>query len=423
MAKSSKVDLWIVNHYANRPGSSGLSRSYDFGKKLVKLGYEVTIVCADIHYNTYEKLVDIPEGKNFLIEQIEGLRYYWIRTSRYNGNGLKRYMNIYSFFRGLNFNKLVQRLGKPDVIVGSSFHPLTIWACLKYKRSSGVPYVAEIRDLWPETMIQLGTSKLHPVVLLMDYIQKRVYCECDEIILNFPKAHEYVLELGLPIDRKKMTWISNGVNVEQFRNPAESYEFPLREGRYNVLNAGSLGNVYALEHLIEAAGILDQEGLPIDLHLVGSGPLEGKLKKQKEELNLSNVFFHKPIQKRKVPALIHQFDLLYASLMKSPLYKYGMSLTKLHEYMATGKPIVFAVNSVNNPVNDSGCGVTVDSSSPEDIAAGIKSIYTQSKAKQEELGLKGYRFAMENFDYDILTGKYDLVIQSAIRKGKERVKG
>lgn len=122
-----------------------------------------------------------------------------------------------------------------------------------------------------------------------------------------------------------------------------------------------------------------------------------------------------------MPSLIYQFDLLYASLMKSPLYKYGMSLTKLHEYMAAGKPIVFAVSAINNPVNDCGCSLTVDSSSPVDVADGIRSVYNRSKPEQEKMCLKDYQYALENFDYNILTRKHDLVIMSTVKKSHKRL--
>lgn len=415
MAKSTSIDIWIVNHYANRPGSSGLSRSYDFAKFLIKRGYSVTIICADIHYNTYDKLVDIPAGSSHLIQEIEGIRYHWIKTHPYTDNGLNRYRNIYSFYHGLNFKKLERRLGKPDVLLGSSFHPLTIWACLKYKRKTGVPFISEIRDLWPETMIQLGASKFHPAVLLMDFIQRKVYVECDQIILLFPFAHEYIQGLKIGVQRDKMTWIPNGVDVEKFHSTRISKSpVKINKRRFNIINAGSLGNVYSLEHLLGAAEILLSENLPIDIYLVGSGPLEKKLKNIKESKQLTNVHFHPSITKSEVPCMLKEFDVLYASLMESPLYKFGMSLTKLHEYMAVGKPIIFAVNAVNNPVSDSGCGLTVESNNSKEIASAIKKLYHSSEFDREVLSKKAYQYARKHFDYSALTDKLEEVIEKSI---------
>jgi glycosyltransferase involved in cell wall biosynthesis len=418
MGKPAEINLWIVNHYANRPGSSGLSRHYDFARYFVQKGYRVTILCADIHYNTYEKLVEIPQGMNHYVQEIEGIRYVWIRTIPYSGNGLKRYQNIYSFYLRLQLLKREKEIGRPDLIIGSSFHPFTIWAALKYKRKTGVPFIAEIRDLWPETMIQLGTSRFNPVVMLLDFIQKKVYKESDAIVLLFPKAYEYINSLQLGISSEKMNWIPNGVDVEQFSKPQYPTELVVDPNFFNVLNGGSLGNVYALEYLMQAAVILQNKKLPVHIYMLGSGPLEAKLKQMKVELKLENVFFKKSLPKVLMPAVLAQFDLLYASLMNSPLYKYGMSLTKLHEYMAAGKPIVFAVNAVNNPVNDSGCGFTVDSNDAAGIASAIERMYELSTEERQEMGNKAYKHALANFDYSALSTKYDTLIRRIITGGQ-----
>lgn len=414
MKPKDRINLWIVNQYAKTANIPGPTRHFDFASRLVKKGYQITIFCGNIHYNTYQQLVEIPSGQNYIIQEYEGIRYVWIRTLPYSNNGIRRYLNILSFYLRLNLRDKEKKLGRPDIILGSSFHPFSIWASLQYKKATGIPFIAEIRDLWPETMIQLGASKYHPAVVMMDYIQKQVYKGSDAIVLLFPKAHLYIEQLKLGIPRSKMSWIPNGVDVEVFKSPPKKSQQIADPKYFNILNAGSLGKVYALEYLMEAAAILQEKKLPIRIHLIGSGPLEEKLRNMKEDLGLDNVIFNGPVPKNEMPHVLSQFDVLYASLMNSPLYKWGMSLNKIHEYLSAAKPVVFAVNAINNPVNDSECGYTVASDQPKQIAETIERLYNLPSAERTNMGERGYKYAKGHFDYNILANRYDDVIRKTL---------
>jgi glycosyltransferase involved in cell wall biosynthesis len=417
MEESAKLKVWIVNHYALPPDEPGSSRHYALAKQLVKHGHEVFIFAANIHYNNYRQLREVAPKENYLAEEIEpGLHFVWIRTTPYTSNNWRRYLNIVSFVRRLKLNQKEKKFGTPDVIIGSSFHLFSPWMAMKYARKAKIPFITEIRDLWPETLIQLGAKKWNPLVLLLSYMEKRIYRESNHIILLFPYAYKYILQLNIGIKREKMSWIPNGVNVELFAN-AKVPDAPKfkRIGRFSILNAGSLGNVYVLEYLIEAAHLLTKKGLAVDIHFVGDGPKKESLKNYASELNLENVFFHDPVGKDQMPELLQEFDLLYASLMDSPLYKWGMSLNKIHEYLAAGKPIVFAVNAVNNPVKEAGAGITVKSNNSIQIAESIEAIMQLSPKEIDRLGSNGISYAKENFDFLKLGTQLNDIIYSSLK--------
>lgn len=422
MGKPAKLKLWIVNHYALPPNEAGSSRHYELAKELTKRNYDVYIFTSNIHYNNYKTLKVFKRSQTWLIEEFEpNLYFVWLKTHKYHKNNIHRYINILSFTWRLKLNSKAKIFGKPDIIIGSSFHLFSPWLSMKFAKKHNIPFISEIRDLWPETLIQLGFSKWNPLVILLDKMQKEIYKSSDHIILLFPYAHEYINQLKLGVLKSKMTWIPNGVNVLKFAN-AKKHEPNdyTRNGRFSVLNAGSLGNVYALEFLIEAADILNTQKAKIDIHFLGDGPKKQELLNLSKKLKLDNVFFHEPVNKEEIPAIIQEFDLLYASLMDSPLYKWGMSLNKIHEYLASGKPILFAVNAINNPVKEAGAGRTVPSNNSLLIAQEILNFSKMPEDERIIIGENGSIYAKNNFDFSILVKKLNSILEEAIKNNKKQ---
>ena len=411
------MKVWIFNQYAATPYISGGTRHYELARQLVKLGHEVTIFASSFLYNTYKETQKYPSNTNHIIEWIDGVRFVWIKTLKYKNNNWKRYFNILDYARKIFALPLKVLIEKPDIIVGSSFSLFTPLAAHRLAKKIKVPFILEIRDLWPETLIQLGKSKWHPLVLFLGFVERYLYRKAAHIVLLFPKAHEYILNLNLGISKEKMTWIPNGADCSIFENVSENdrkdkrLDF-LNNGKFNILNAGSLGNVYNLDKFVLAASILQEKDKDIHFSLVGNGPLEDQLKNQVKELGLKNLSFHPILPKNLVPALLNKSDILYASLMDSPLYKYGMSLNKIHEYLASGKPIVFGVNAINNPVDDAKAGITVSSDNPEEIAAAILKIKNLEPLERNALGDNGNKHAKEEYDFEILGRRFEALLKT-----------
>lgn len=418
--------IWIFNHYATSPSVPGGSRHYSLAKNLVNSGHEVIVFAASFHYNNYVETQEYSDEKSWKEEYIDGVRFIWFKTFPYQENSWKRYVNIIDYslkIRNFNYNLFE----KPDVIIGSSFHLFAPWIAKGIAKKYNVPFVSEIRDFWPETLRALGGKPYHPLILLMSYMEKVIYKASSRIIVLFPKAHEYILQLNLGIPRKQIVRISNGVDCKSITGeyiPLPSsgeLDFMQRADKtLKVLNAGSLGNVYCLDQLLEAMKILQDKQAAVHLYLVGNGVKEKELKEQAKELNLKNVSFHAPISKKLIPSLLANADVLYASVMDSPLYKWGMSLNKIHEYLAAAKPIVFGYNQRENPVEESKCGFTIPPNNPKVIAETFLKLMNMTEEERMDLGKRGRECAENEYDFIQLSKKLEMILEESVKEYKNQ---
>ncbi len=418
--------IWIFNHYATHPGFPGGSRHFHLSKYLVQKGHEVTIFASSFHYNLYKETQEYNANQFWKEQIVEGVRFIWFKTFPYTKNNWKRYLNILDYtnrIRTFNYDAFQ----KPDIILGSSFHLLTPYISAKIAKRFQVPFVSEIRDLWPETLRALGKSDYHPIVLILSCIEKYVYKNSNRIIVLFPKAHEYILSLTIGVTIERIIRIPNGVDCNHITGEFislpqnKTLDFLSRKDqKLKVLNAGSFGNVYNLEFLLHAMKLLQDKQAPIHLYMVGNGVKAKALKELAKKLALENVSFHHSVGRSSLPALYANADVLYASVMDSPLYRWGMSLNKLHEYLAASKPIVFGYNQEQNPVNEARCGYTIPSNQPEAIANALLDLANMNKEERDVLGKRGRKLALSQYDFKILGKNLEGVLLTEIETNKNQ---
>ncbi len=149
------MKIWILNHYASPPDRAAGTRHYDFGRVLAGQGHEVTIFASSYsHFSRQEERLS--PGERMRIECVDGVRFVWVRTPPYAGNNYRRVANMLSY---AGRTVLIQcRFSRPDVIVGSSVHMAAVAAAYVIGRVRGVPFVFEVRDIWPQTLIDMGAT-------------------------------------------------------------------------------------------------------------------------------------------------------------------------------------------------------------------------------------------------------------------------
>lgn len=407
------MNIIYLNHYAGSPRHGMSYRPYYLAREWVRSGHAVRIIaCAFSHVRSIqpELIQDGHDGPQK--EMIDGIDYSWYSAPTYQGNGLKRALNIFIFLKKvwLDSKSIVESF-KPDAVIASSTYPMDIWVARRLSRLAKAKLVFELHDLWPLSPIELGgMSPRHPFVQICQLAENYAYKNADVVISMLPKVHEHMASHGLNL--KKLHIIPNGITPEDWLDEAQLITGELEKFIAKVKNcgniivgyAGSHGLPNALDSLLDAASILRDK--PIRFVLVGDGLEKGRLMKRVEFEELSNVTMFEPVLRAQLPSLLRQFDIAYIGLKSQPLFRFGVSPNKLMDYMMAAKPILFSISSGNNPIVDAGCGLTVPPESPERIAEGIMKLANLSIAEREKLGRNGQSYVQKHHSYPVLAKKF-----------------
>jgi glycosyltransferase involved in cell wall biosynthesis len=405
------MNLLLINHYAGTPELGMEYRPYYLAREWVRAGHAVRIVAADFsHVRTRQPSVGD--------ERIDGIDYHWLPTPPYRGNGLGRVRNIWAFCRSVW--RMTDRLiaaARPDVVIASSTYPMDIWVARRIARRSGARLVYEVHDLWPLSPIELsGMSARHPFIRLVQKAEDDAYRDADVVVSMLPKVHAYMASRGL--DLRKLHIVPNGIAVDDWQGTPE----PLRndvatvlsqaraQGRTVVGYAGSMGLPNALDTLMDAAALL--RGEPFAFVLVGDGHERERLVQRAAAAGLSNVSFCRPIAKAQVRAFLAGIDIAYIGWQRVPIYRFGIAPNKLMDYMMAGCAVLHSVEAGNDPVAESGCGLTVAPESPAAVADGLRRLAALPGSERQAMGRCGASFVQSHHSYAVLAQQFLKAVQT-----------
>jgi glycosyltransferase involved in cell wall biosynthesis len=414
------VNIWIVNHYAIPPDTPGGTRHFDFARQLVKQGHRVTIFASSFSHRT-RKEERLTGKRRHREENIDGVGFIWIKTlPYYGGNDWRRVLNMLSYACRAGRVGL-RRQERPDVILASSPHPFAGLTGYILSRIKKAGFIFEVRDLWPRTLVDIGGYKEKSLtVRLLGVLERFLYRKARRIVVLQPGAPQYIARLGIPAD--KVVFIPNGVSPELFS--ASGARLPKKleklisvlksEGKLVVAYTGAHGIANALDTIIEAAKLMQDRGIDkVHFLMVGEGPEKKRLIAKAKEWRLDNISFHEPIPKGAIPGLLRASDIAVLSWRKSRLYEYGISANKLWDYMMCAKPIVWAINTLVDPVVKANCGITVPAEDPEEMAQAIVKLCGLSDNERREMGKRGHKYAMKYHSIPVLTDRLLEVVQEA----------
>lgn len=391
-------------------------RPYYMARQWLKAGHNVTIVAAS-ESHLRSRHVDV---KDALTEQsIDGIRYVWLRTPRYRGNGARRAINMAAYvFQCVRHARTILRGEAVDIVIASSTYPLDILAARRLASMSGAKLVFEVHDLWPLTPMELGgLPRAHPFVAVMQAAENLAYRSADAVISLLPKTIGHMIDHGLDPDR--FFYIPNGVDVEAWRESREPipsehakvFESLRQKGHFILGYAGSHGLANSLETVLEAAALLRDR--PVTLVLVGQGPERDRLIEEASAAGLDNVRFLPPVGRSAVPQLLAQFDAAYLGWRRQPLYRFGISPNKLIDYMMAGLPILHSVDAANDPVAETACGFSIAPEDPELLANAVIRLLGLAKEERIAMGEKGRRYVLANQTYEVLAKQFLDVVGAA----------
>lgn len=418
MGKAKKIDggssmnlLFLTQYFPPEVGAPQ-NRIYEFAKRLMKNGHNITILTAMPNYpkgEIFEEYV----GKKPFVEDMDGMRV--IRTSIYatKSKGFtERLKNYFSFtfssvFQGL---KLVE--GNIDAIVVESPPLFLGWSGYKIAKKLKAKYVFNISDLWPESAIKLGMLHNKAFIKASVWLEEFSYRKADIVTGQTKGIVENISSRGF---KDKTYLVTNGVDMTLFDKSKENKDFSKEyglEGKFVVGYAGIHGIAQGLETVIRSANMLKDYD-DIRFVFVGEGPEKPMLVKMKEELNLNNVIFVPVQPKKNMPGIVASFDTAVVPLKKLDLFK-GALPSKLFETLASEVPIVMAVEGeAKELIQSANAGICVEPENSEEIAQAVLALYSNPKLK-EEYGRNGRAYIDENYNRDKITKRFEEILKSVM---------
>ncbi len=408
------MNIWLINHYAVPPKYYPLARPANFAKYLMAMGHTVTIFAASSVHNSTMNL--ITDGRKWREETVDGVHYVYIKCCDYQGSGLKRIYNICEF--AWKLPGVCKHFSKPDAIVATSMPPTSCAMGVHLGRKWGCKTVAEIADLWPESIVAYGIAGPHnPAVLALRRLEKWIYKKADAVVFTGENCYGYIIEQGWDkeIPRSKVHYINNGVDLEQFDYNREHFRVEEPDlddpNIFKVIYTGSVRRVNNLGLLVDAAKCVKDPR--VKLLIWGDGDEREALEQRVRDEKIANVEFKGRVEKKYVPSIVSRADLNFAHNEPSPLFRFGISFNKLFDYLAAGKPILSDFSCPYNPSVQNGAGIGIDEPSAENVAHGIETLAGLPQEELARMGANARRAAETAFDFRILTQKLMDVVEQA----------
>lgn len=406
------MNIWIVNHYIVTPDQPGGTRHHNLARRLQAKGHRVTLFASNYSYlnRVYAAEGFQTTGK---LDTHDGVDVCWIHTLAYNRSGIGRFLGMLQFAWALgSVAATMAERQRPDVIVGSSPHLFAAFAAMRCARKLGVPFVLEIRDIWPESLVELGHfSRLHPMIVMMAALERRLCTQSDRIVTVLPDAARYLAE-SFGRTERDVLWLPNFVDLEGTDPPPEA----VAKGRLEFMYAGAIGVANGLDAVVAAAEIVSKQlnRRDIVVKLVGDGPRKSELKRMVAERGIDNVEFVDAVPKSAIRRVLATADFFLMTLVDAGVFKWGISPNKLFDYMSVGRPIVFGVRSSNNPVSAAGAGLTVPPDQPQALADAMVTLAGLDEAERRAMGQRALAYVREHHELGALAERLDGFLREVV---------
>lgn len=401
------VDIVFLAHFAGSPRHGMVYGHYYLAREWVRAGHRVTIVAASFAHTRFRQ----PEvGSGVTEEFIDGIRYLWVPTPHYLASDrIGRVRNILTFTFRTWWGRLP--INRADLVICSSHHPFAIHGARRFARRLAARLVFEVRDLWPLTLIELGgVTARHPFIRTMQWSEDYAYRHAEKVVSVLVAARDYMAEHGM--EPSKFLFVPNGIDLDEKTVaeplPAEHLkilEGARAQGRFIIGYAGRVGLANALHTLIDAVALGRQTN--VCAAILGEGSHIPDLRAQAENLDISDrVLFLDSVRKSQVNDFLARVDVAYIGLQSQPLFRFGVSPTKLNDYMLAAKPIIYAIDAPGDVVAESGAGISCRAEDPEALWAAIEALRELTADERFEMGRRGRQWLIANRDYRVLANQF-----------------
>jgi glycosyltransferase involved in cell wall biosynthesis len=354
-------------------------------------------------------------------EEVDGMHVHRVWTYLAANKGfLKRTLGYVSYMLSAPLAAL--QLPRPDVIVATS--PQFFCACAgcvaaKLLRS---PWVFEVRDLWPESIVAVGAMRTRAGIGLLELIELLLYRDAATVVVVTSPFRENLVSRGVPPG--KVHVVMNGVQLDRWRSidvASARRSLSLDPRPFVVSYVGTLGMAHNLGTLLEAACLLKDEG-DIRFLVVGDGAERESLLRQREEMGLQNLSMVGQVPREQARLYVQASDVSVVLLRKSELFKTVVP-SKLFEVMAAARPIIIGVDGeARRIVEEAGAGLFVEPENAKQLAEAVLRLKSDP-ALRRTLGESGRRAVAERFSRPVLARQMLGVVAQVGRRSMSRRAG
>ena len=328
-------------------------------------------------------------------------------------------MNMIDFFK--NLGKSYKKFNEiPDVVIGSSLTPLACLQGLRIAKYYHAKAIAEIRDLFPESLVSDGVvKKENPVLIPIYYFERKLYEYADDVIFTMAGGYDYIKERGweedIPVS--KVHYINNGVDLEEFDYNKEHHIIHdldlINDNIFKVVYTGSIRFTNNLGKILDVARCVKNSN--IKFLIWGAGNELQKLRQRVKDEEIGNVIFKGYVEKKYIPYIVSNADLNLIHYSEMPVGRFGVSPNKLFDYMAAGKPILDDRPCNYNPLVECNAGIEIENPTVENIAKAIEDFAHMDKETYSRY-CRNARKGAEEYDFKNLTQKLLKIMTGELHK-------
>ena len=404
------MKILLIHQYFLEKDEPGGSRFNEMAKVWIEEGHQVTVVCGLMYYLS-GTVPDAYKGLKYHYSEyapgLDVLRCYV--SPDYNTSFRGRLLAYFSFvWYGVWGISLKLGKRKHDIIIATSpplFVGVIAWIAARVK---GIPYVFEVRDLWPESAIDTGVLKNKWIIRLAFWVEKFIYKKAILINVLTPAFRDKLI-LAKGIKKSKISFIPNACDFALSDVLLQTFDisnFRKELGwgdEFVITYVGAQGVANHLTQLLDAAEILLTENYRFVL--IGEGMKKKELLNEVAKRNLVNVQFIDSMPKREVLKYILASDIGASVLKKADTFKTVYS-NKTFDYMSCKKAILMVIDGISRElVETAGCGLYAEPENVSDIVEKIRLLSTD-RSNCEKMGERGYFYAKAHFDRPVLARQY-----------------
>jgi len=379
------LNILYIHQYFKIPSEGGAIRSYYIAKGMLERDHQVQMITSH-------------NQKNYVKKDIEGITVHYLPVKYSNHFGFFR--RIYAF---LLFAHKAYYLGRKfdniDLVYATSTPLTVVLTALRLKQKKQIPFVFEIRDLWPEAPIRLKELRNVLIKTLSRKLEIKAYRKASKIIALSPGIYEYVSNL---VPDKSIYLCPNFSDCTFFEKTDRKNTTLLEKHRignaFVISYFGAIGKINALEYFLDLIKVTEDHKMDIRFFIIGDGAMLSRLRRLAVKRNLKTIEFLPHMDKFGLKEYLSISDAAYISFINNPVMKLN-SPNKFFDALASGKMVITNTKGwIHDLVIKNECGFYADPENPEEIVSMIKPFLVESRLRQQQDNAR--KLAEKLFDKD-----------------------